>query len=235
MKIAVVDDDEKLCRDWLTYLSELLGDAADCTCYPNGEALLSVWEKGCYDLVILDIFMGGLTGIDVAREIRKTDSAVKIAFGTTSNEFAGESYEVNACYYLHKPLDRDRIKAMLDRLDLAEVEKNRTVKLPDGKSVVLRDIIFVDCAAHCVTLHGKTSETVLRSPFSEIEALLCEYPYFFSPTKGVVVNFYEVVSRDGDTFRMTDGSLVPISRRKSKDVVEAYSSFLFEKIRKEGE
>ena len=118
-----------------------------------------------------------LTGMDVAREIRKTDSDVRIAFGTTSNEFASESYEVNACYYLHKPFDRERVKAMLDRIDLAQVEKERTIQLPDGKSVVLRDIIYADYAAHYTTLHCKYGkDIILRANLSEIEALLCGYP-----------------------------------------------------------
>lgn len=48
--------------------------------------------------------MDKLTGVDVARKIRERDSNVKIVFSTTSNEFASESYEVNACYYLRKSI-----------------------------------------------------------------------------------------------------------------------------------
>ncbi len=78
-------------------------------------------------------------------KIRERDSNVKIVFSTTSNEFASESYEVNACYYLRKkPFGRDKVKVMLDRLNLTEIEKMRTVKLPDGTSAILRNIIYVD-------------------------------------------------------------------------------------------
>ena len=176
-----------------------------------------------------------LTGMDVAREIRKTDSDVRIAFGTTSNEFASESYEVNACYYLHKPFDRERVKAMLDRIDLAQVEKERTIQLPDGKSVVLRDIIYADYAAHYTTLHCKYGkDIILRATLSEIEALLCGYPYFFIPSKGLIINFHEVDAQNADTFTMSNGSLIPISRRQAKEVTDAYSSFLFEQLRKGG-
>ena len=93
--------------------------------------------------------------MDVAREIRKSDREVRLVFSTTSNEFASESYEVNACYYLLKPFGKDRVKAMLDRIDLAQLEKMRTVQLPDGTTIVLRDIIYADYAAHCTTLHCK--------------------------------------------------------------------------------
>ena len=122
-----------------------------------------------------------------------------------------------------------------DRIDLAQVEKERTIQLPDGKSVVLRDIIYADYAAHYTTLHCKyDKDIILRANLSEIEALLCGYPYFFIPSKGLIINFHEVDAQNADTFTMSNGSLIPISRRKAKEVTEAYSSFLFEQLRKGG-
>ena len=236
MRIAIVDDDIQMYDRLHAYLNELLGDSSDIIGFPSGEEFLFAWKPGAFDLIILDIFMDRLTGMDVAREIRKTDRDVRIVFSTTSNEFASESYEVNACYYLHKPFGRDRVKAMLDRIDLAEIEKMRTAKLPDGTSVRLRNIIYVDFASHRVTLHCKhNDDTVVRASLSEIEPLLCAYPYFFSPSKGIIVNFYEVTAQTGDTFTMSDGRSIPISRRKAKEVLEAYSAFRFEILRKGGE
>ena len=233
MKIAIVDDDRQSYERLRGYFDELLGPAAQTVYYPSAEAFLDAWEPGGFDLLIFDIFMGRLTGMDAAREVRKTDRSVKLVFSTSSNEFASESYEVDACYYLHKPFGIDRVRAMLDRLNLAELEKQRTARLPDGSSVVLRNIIYADFAAHRVTLHCKGgADTALRMNFSEIEPILCAYPYFFSPSKGMLVNFYEVAAQTGDTFRMSDGSIVPISRRKAKEVLDAYSSFLFEQLRK---
>ena len=236
MRIAIVDDDIQMYDRLHAYLNELLGDSSEIIGFPSGEEFLFAWKPGAFDLIILDIFMDRLTGMDVAREIRKTDRDVRIVFSTTSNEFASESYEVNACYYLHKPFGRDRVKAMLDRIDLAEIEKMRTAKLPDGTSVRLRNIIYVDFASHRVTLHCRhNDDTVVRASLSEIEPLLCAYPYFFSPSKGIIVNFYEVTAQTGDTFTMSDGRSIPISRRKAKEVLEAYSTFRFEILRKGGE
>lgn len=236
MKIAIVDDDIQIYERLQTYLEELLGFSAEFCYFPSGEAFLAAWEPERFELIILDIFMGKLTGMDVAKEIRKRDGDVRIVFATTSNEFASESYDVNACYYLHKPFGKERVKAMLDRMDLAKLEKMRAVQLPDGSSVVLRNILYADCAAHCITLHCKQHQNIiLRMNFSEIEALLCAYPYFFSPSKGIIVNFFEVAVQQSDTFQMSDGTPIPISRRKAKEVLNAYSSFLFEQLRKGGE
>lgn len=234
MRIALVDDDPGALDDLFTAITAQIGSQHIIDRYPSGEAFLAAWKAGTYDLILLDIFIGQTTGIDLARKIRETDREVRIVFGTSSNEFASESYEVNACYYLLKPFGRDKVKAMLDRLDLSEIEKNRAVTLPDGTGVVLRNIIYTDCAAHLITLHCKRNRNImLRASFSEMEALLCEYPYFFSPTKGMLINFYEVSARDGAMFKMSDGSLIPISRRRAGEVLEAYSSFCFAQLRKE--
>ena len=201
MRIAIVDDDIQMCEQLSTLLNEFLGDSSEISDYRSGEEFLTAWETADFDLIILDIFMDKLTGVDVARKIR----------------------------------ERDKVKVMLDRLNLAEIEKMRTVKLPDGTSAILRNIIYVDFSSHRVTLHCKYDvDTIVRTSFSEIESLLCAYPYFSSPTKGMLINFYEVASQTNDVFIMSDGKNIPISRRKSKEVLDAYFTFRFEMLRNGG-
>ncbi len=236
LKIAIVDDDEAMHAELRSALCAFLGDTpvfADFTC---GENFLQSFTKGAYDLILLDIFMGRMTGVEVAREVRGKDADVRIVFGTTSNEFASESYEVGACYYLQKPFRREAIRAMLDRLNLHEMEKLRTVTLPGDVTVPLADILYADFAAHKVTLHCRGGRDVaVRAPYSKIEPILCANPTFFSPCKGVVVNFLAVSAQENGTFILCDGARVPISRRRAKEVTEAYSSFLFDRMRKDGE
>ena len=233
MKIALVDDDIQACGHLRACLDNLLGTAFSFACFSSGEAFLDAWRPGLFDLVVLDIFMAGISGVDVAHTVRAADKTVKLVFSSSSNEFASESYEVNACDYLRKPFSRDRVAAMLDRLDLAEIERSRSLTLPDDTSVILRDISYVDFFAHRVVLHNRQGgTTVVRASFSQIESLLCAYPDFFCPTKGMIVNFHEVVSQQENTFTLRAGTIVPISRRKAKEALDAYSSFLFRQLRK---
>lgn len=236
LKIAIVDDDAAIRGQLQAGIEEQLGRTVQFSGFPDGETFLAAWRPGAFDLVILDIFMGALTGMDVAEKLRETDRDVRIVFCTTSNEYASESYAVNACYYLRKPNEKDGIRIMLDRVDLGGLERLRTVRLPDGSSVILRDIVFADCAAHCVTLHGRHGDTrTVRAAFAQIEALLCAYPYFLSPSKGLIVDLYEVASQNAGSFTMSDGTIVPISRRKAKEVTDAYSTFLFSRLRSGGD
>lgn len=236
MRIALVDDE----RAELESLSELLrakiGAEYELFCFESGEAFLDTWRRGAYDLVILDIFMSGITGMDTARRIRETDREVRLVFATTSNEFASESYEVNACYYMHKPYSAGQVDIMLSRLDLSALEHARTVTLPDGQSVLLREVIYAEYSAHNITIHNKNSQDIVsRIPLSKAEALLCAEPAFISPSKGIIVNLHEVQAERDGTFLMLGGASVPISRRRARDVRESYAAFRFETMRKDGE
>ena len=135
MRVAFVDDDPNELKILHTYFNDLTDPSTiSINDFSSGEEFLSRFTAGLYDLVVLDIFMGDLTGVDVARKIRETDHNVRLVFCTTSNDFASESYEVDACYYLLKPYTETNVKSMLDRLNLAELERTRSLSLPDGQS-----------------------------------------------------------------------------------------------------
>ena len=113
MRLAFVDDDYGEIKKLTTMIDKELQGTFYSSCtkqlFSTGETFLSVWKPGMYDIVFLDIFMDQLTGVDVARQIRKTDASVKIIFCTTSNEFASESYCVDASFYLVKPFSQNMV------------------------------------------------------------------------------------------------------------------------------
>ena len=110
MKIALVDDDPRALAQLEQYLTEQLGRETEISHYGSGEALLADWQPGAFELVVLDIYMGGATGMEVARRLRAGDGQVRLAFATSSNDFASESYEVGACYYLRKPFRPEGVR-----------------------------------------------------------------------------------------------------------------------------
>ena len=120
MRLAFVDDDYGEIKKLTTMIDKELQGTVYSSCtkqlFSTGETFLSVWKPGMYDIVFLDIFMDQLTGVDVARQIRKTDASVKIIFCTTSNEFASESYCVDASFYLLKPFSQNMVHTMVQNL-----------------------------------------------------------------------------------------------------------------------
>jgi len=108
------------------------------------------------------------------------------------------------------------------------------LRLPDGSQVVLRSIRYAASDGHRVTLHCKDGDRTLRTSFAAVEPLLCAYPCFCGICRGVVVNFHEVAGRQEDVFLLKDGTRLPISRRRLREVQEAYSAFRFDRLRKDG-
>lgn len=238
MKIAIVDDEPKelanLSETVKRHLSSMGYPSVITDMFHSAEDFFAVWETGAYELIVLDIYMDGMLGIDAARKIRESDADVFLVFCTASNEFASESYEVSAHYYLRKPFTEKNISDMLCRLDFKNRESSRFIGLPDGKQLILRNVIYTEYYNHVVTVHNKYGKDMrTRISQAELENLLCGYSYFCCASKGIVVNFYEVVNYDKNIFVMSDGSTVPVSRRREKTVRDAYADFCFERIRKE--
>lgn len=232
MKIALVDDEPVSIANLEQLLIDNFGNYAEIQRFSCGEELLSDFTPGTFELIILDIYMDGLTGVQTARVIRGKDNHVKLVFCSSSNEFASESYEVNACYYLKKPFTPDEFSAMLTRLEPDTMELNRVLRLPGEKNIRLRNIIYADYSAHYMTFHLNDGvNTVVRMSFAEAEDKLCRYDFFCTPSKGVIINFYEVASLGSDVFVMKDSSSVPISRRRYKEVTQAYAKFRFNLLR----
>lgn len=233
MKVALVDDRPEEIKRLLAIINKAL-PAANVFTFSSGEAFLEVWNKGEYDLILLDIFMDRLLGVEVARKIREVDRDVRLVFCTTSNEFACESYEIGVNYYLQKPVSDTSFAKMLEMIRLTEYEMNRFIRLPDGQRVVLRNIIFSEYHNHVITIHCKQGDSLqTRLSQTEWEQLLANHTYFYSCSKGIVVNFHEIEKQDEGMFLMNDGTSLPISRRKTKDALESFAQFRFEKMRKE--
>lgn len=238
MRIALVDDDkaqlELLCR-LINKELDTLGDVNHkIYTFDSGESFLKDFATGSYDLVVLDIYMGELTGIEAAYRVRELDEHVLLAFCTSSNEYASESYEVGAKHYLRKPITEDGINRMFRRLDLETIEKTRIVKLPDGKNLTLRKILYTEYSNHAVTVHLQGGESHrLRTSQGAVDALLMEHGYFHSPYKGITVSFFAVDTILNDSVKLTDGTVLPITRRREKEFKTAYTKFRFDRMRKE--
>lgn len=112
---VLIADDEPLAAERLQLLlarsngATLVGTASD------GESAINMAEALSPDLLLLDIAMPGLDGIDVARALAKQAPAPAIAFVTAFDQFAVAAFEVAAVDYLMKPVDPDRLQRAIDR------------------------------------------------------------------------------------------------------------------------
>ena len=109
MRIAIVDDLETERAQLKTRLARqlrLCGAEAQLLEFESGESFLAAEKEQRFTAAFLDIYMHGMSGMDAAKELRKTDADCLLVFTTTSTDHALEGFQVRALHYLVKPFPR---------------------------------------------------------------------------------------------------------------------------------
>ncbi len=215
-RIAICEDEEteraylsSLVRSW----AEQSGYTIDLTIFDSAEAFLFHYaEEKDYDLLLLDIEMGEMDGVSLAKRVRKENEMVQILFITGYSEYIADGYEVAALHYLMKPVNRDKLFEVLDRAvqKLRKNERTLTLSLPEETvRVPLYEIRYLDVRQNYTTVHGKQDYTVKKT-LRELEPLLDDR--FFRIGRSCILNllFIQRVTRI-DVF-LTDGTVLPLPR-----------------------
>lgn len=207
--------------------------------FVNGEDFLKEYRQGKYDLLFMDIYMAGMTGVEVVTEIREMDEALIVAFITTSTEHTLESYRLKALKYIEKPVEK---KAVLELLQFAQMKKENTPRLLlkiAGKDLSLpfERIIYVEQKDHTLYLHLTGGDILQASgKLNKIEPQFAEQA-FFRCHKSYLVNLCHVAELDKElkVFVMSEGDLVYIRRESVSKAKKALKAYLFAEARREGE
>lgn len=117
---AAVCDDDPRDSDYISGLAaqwaEVRGIAMECRAFSSAEAFLFCYaEDKNFDLLLLDVEMPGTDGVTLAKTIRRENEAVQIVFVTGYSDYIAEGYEVEALHYLMKPVNPEKLFAVLDR------------------------------------------------------------------------------------------------------------------------
>src|SRR6188472_2319229 len=109
MRVLVVDDDREICDYMETFLAK---DGLDVTTLSEPDKVADEVKTGGYHLVVLDLMMPKIDGVEVLQRIRKVDSdiAVVIFAGYPSLQTAVQSMKLDAVDYLKKPFDPDEFR-----------------------------------------------------------------------------------------------------------------------------
>ena len=238
MRIAIVDDlepERTLLMERLERQLRQRGIEAELLEFGSGEAFLAAEKERRFTAVFLDIYMDGLSGMDAAKELRKTDADCLLVFTTTSTDHALEGFQVRAFHYLVKPFSETELSGLLDEmlLKLPRPEPVLTVKV-DGSDIRLRyrDIISAEHFAHMINIRttaGKTLAT--RQSFKAFTEPLKKDPRFFVCGRGAVINMENAADFQDSSFCMMDGSRVYVSQELLKAARQAFMEFLLQRGR----
>jgi len=228
IRFALCDDDEMergIIRILINKYKEQHGYNIRLEEFTSGEELLKKNVKG-YDLIILDIFMGGLNGIETAKELMRRNPGGKIIFCSASNEFAEESYDVEAFRYLVKPIVAEKMFQCLDRffqlytsIQVLEYKYQRTVR-----RMLLADVMWIEASGRKSIIHTQSEQLESTTSLAEFSEKLLEAG-FVRPIRYALVQLQAVTQITADALVLKDGTEIAISREKRKEIKEAFDRF----------
>lgn len=232
-RIAICDDN----ADEITEIQTLLkryaaqnGLTVRVSTYRDGSELVTAYEdNGAYfDLILSEVLMERLNGIDAAIRLRGNGVHTPILFFADSRDYAVESYEVDAVGYLIKPVKYEKLSAALGKVFNRKKCPRLALRIHNDIRYFYHDeILFFESRDHAtyVTLE---SGDILRctETLAALEEKLAGDPLFYRCYKGYLVNL-DHVQQMGDVFVLTGGYRVPYRvRDKKKIAADYYRCFL---------
>ena len=179
-----------------------------------------------WDILLLDIEMGAMDGVTMAKRVRQDNEAVQIVFITGFAEYISEGYEVSALHYLMKPVKKEKLFAVMDRAVVALHKTEKAILLPlNGETLRLPidRVQYVEAFAHTVSIVTSTETIQVKMSISEMEKMLGEY--FVRCHRSYLVGL-KYISRISKTDVVLDtGKTLPLSRNAAPIVHKAFVSY----------
>ncbi len=236
LEIAIVEDEENYRNTLCEYLKKYsleTGEEIHISTFADGDEIVENY-KAKYHIILMDIEMQFMNGMDTARKIREVDTAVIIIFITNMARYAIQGYEVDALDYVLKPISYfaffQKIQRAIGRMKKRKEHYINIVSKKGVNKVPVSEIGWIESEGHRLIYHTKDQvyESTLNS-MKEIENALKEFG-FFRCNKGYLVNLAHVRAiRDGWAI-LTYGQVM-ISRSKKMEFQKALTAYAGETVK----
>lgn len=215
-KIGICDDsgaDREYILGLVQQWTAESGQNAPVSLFSSAENFLFHYaEEKDYDILLLDIEMGAIDGVELAKRLRRENDAVQIVFITGYSDYISEGYEVCALHYLMKPVKPDKLFAVLNRA-VEKLRKNEKVlNLELGGEMVripIYQIRYADVMGNYVTIHASADHTV-KMTLGDLEKQLDDR--FYRVGRSVIVNLTNISRVTKTEIKLSDGTSLPLPR-----------------------
>lgn len=230
--IAIVEDDdgaqEQLAQCLLQYQQEY-GVFFQLHYFKNGITFLSNTTT-MFDIIFMDIEMPHLNGMETAARMRKLNSSSCLIFVTNMAQYAIKGYEVDAMYFLLKPVSYSKLAFKLQKaIAVAENRKKDEViiKLKSGLArIPISSILYVEVLSHRIAYHTNQEIIETWASLKQVENQL--KPYGFARCNASYLVNLRAVKKIEDDFVMVHGEKLTMSRGKKQAFIAALTSLLEE-------
>ncbi len=230
LTIAICDDNENQISELRRLLDEWSADkpfALAIEEYISAEGFLfSYSDKPC-NLLLLDIEMRGLNGMELAKRLRSNDDMLPIVFITGYSDYIAEGYDVEALHYLLKPVAKQKLFAVLDKY-----VKKRSVKADellvetaDGATHISADrITYIEAFGRKTAVH-LSDDTIIDCTMSISKFSAMQVNGFVSSHRSYIVNLRYVKTIGKTALILDSGEEIPLSRRLYSEVNRRFIEF----------
>lgn len=233
--ISIVEDNKSERSALKEYVEKFIasrGETAIINAFENGEDLVENYDMNT-NLILMDIDMPFMNGLETAKEIRKIDSHVCIVFITSMYSYAVQCYKVRAFGFLVKPVKYKQLCMELDdALSAVANQKKQYILLKSEREslkIDLREVIYFEGKMHKVFVHLKDRIIPYNSTLKAIEEA-CDHKGFFRCHAAFFVNGYYVKCFDHFDVYLTNGEKLPIARSRYHSFVRELTDYLGEQL-----
>jgi len=228
-QIAICDDntiDLKYVEAFVQEWAHNSQNTINISTFPSAEAFLFNYEEKHenYDILLLDIEMGNMDGVELAKQIRRENETVQIVFITGYSDYISEGYEVAALHYLIKPVKKEKLFQILDRA-VQKIQKNEQTLYLELSDETVRisvyEIKYLEVQQNYVTIHAKNDYTIKKT-LSEFERELDER--FYRMGRSFIVNLLYIRKITKTDVFLSDGTVIPLPRGQYEPLNRAFIS-----------
>lgn len=234
IRIAICEDEkeqQELLKNYIEKIFEGLSIKYSLDMFNSGEELLENYSKDI-DLILLDIQLGEINGMDTARKIRVLDNNVEIIFITSLIEYALEGYKVRAYRYLVKPVKYDDIKEnIINCIKELEIKNKYIIIKKQGNQIKLdiNEITYIEVQKETITIHTVNEIYKISGTMNNIEKEI-DCSRFFRCHKSFLVNLEHIKIIKQYVAILENNEEVPVSRYRFKETKDKFFDLIEDKL-----
>lgn len=236
MKIFLLDDDRRSIAQMEAYIQECankMSVSMQSQGFTDPEAFLKAYEEDEEKpyLVILQVELQKMSGIEVARTLRDQGSTVRLILVDTSDKYAMDAFDVHADGYLKKPVSYQDFVNAMSRFRVRFATESHTIQVRAERSKVnlhTANILYAESIGHNVWIYTKEGEYKTPLTMSKLTEALQEEKSFLGCGRSYLVNMAYISQMENEVIVMTDESRIPIPVRLRKIVAEKYREYCSE-------
>ena len=188
--------------------------------------LFNYAEDKSFDILLLDIEMGDMDGVSLAKALRKDGCDIEVAFITGYPDFISDGYEVNALHYLMKPVKKEKLISVLDKAAENLKKKDKHIIIPvdnENVKISLNKIQYIEVFSHKLLLVTEKGNYEVKMPLYEINKSLSGD--FIKCHRSYIVNLSYVSKITKTEVILDSGKNLPLARNSAQEVLSTFVAY----------